>query len=147
MPDPFCTKELFSKTIFYESKYFMVLYDIKPVVPGHTLIVPKRHILDFLELNTEESADLHEVFDHVIPKILSIYGANENSYDMTSQIGPYSGRTVAHLHIHIVPRVKNDEYQSESSNVYLDIKMNKTHFTMKDVSTEVAKLRKEFGYK
>lgn len=147
MPDPFCTKELFSKTIFYESKYFMALYDIKPVVRGHTLIVPKRHILDFLELSSEESIDLHKVFGHVIPKVLSIYGATENSYDLTSQIGHYSGRTVAHLHIHIVPRSKNDEYQNDSRNVYLDIKMNKTHFTIKDVGAEVARLRKEFGYK
>lgn len=146
MEDPFCTKASYSRTIFYESKHFMVLYDIKPVLRGHILFIPKRHVLDILELRNEEAGDMHRVFEKVIPKILSKYGATGNSYDITSQIGPYSGRSVAHLHIHMIPRRKEDEYQSDDRNIFEDIKFNRSSFTLKDVEAEVASLRKEFAY-
>ncbi len=146
MADPFCTEESFGKTIFHYSKHFMVLYDIRPVVRGHILIVPKRHILDILEFSGDEAKEMHLLFEQVIPRILSIYGATQNSYDLTSQIGPYSGRSVAHLHFHILPRNKNDEYQEGDKSIYEDIKLNKSRFTQKDVEAEVARLRKEFGY-
>lgn len=147
MADPFCTKEAFGRTIFHESKHFMVLYDIKPVVRGHILFVPKRHVLDILEFSSDEARELHDLFHSVIPRILSIYKATENSYDITSQVGPYSGRSVAHLHMHMIPRRKEDEYQGSDSIIYEDIKLNRTHFTEKEVETEVARLRKEFGFK
>ncbi len=145
--DPFCVKDEIDRSIFYSSKHFAVLYDIKPVVRGHCLFVPRRHMIDMRELNNEEIIDLHSVFGLVVPKILKLYGATENSYDLASQIGPYSGRTVSHLHIHMLPRSKDDEYQKDSSNIFEDIKMNRTNFSYVEVENEVKKLRKEFGFR
>ena len=145
--DPFCVKAETDKSIFYESKHFMVLYDIRPVVKGHCLFVPKRHIIDMLELSKDEIIDLHHVLDLVAPKMLKLYDATENSYDLTSQVGPYSGRTVPHLHIHMLPRAKGDKYQKNSSNIFEDIKMNRSNFSYAEVENEVKRLRKEFGFK
>ncbi len=147
LEDPFCTKAATDKTIFYESKRFMVLYDIKPVVMGHCLFIPKRHVVDILELSSDELSELLKVFGLVVPRMLKLYGATENSYDLTSQIGPYSGRTVPHLHIHLLPRSKDDMYQREDSNIFEDIKNNRSNFSISDVDREVAKLRIEFRYK
>ncbi len=144
--DPFCDRELFGMTIFYESEHFMMLYDIRPVVRGHCLIVPKRHTLDLLELSDKEAAEMHKVLSRIVPRLLEIYGASEGSYDITSQVGKYSGRSVAHLHFHIIPRNRNDAYQRDDMNIFEDIKLNKTIFTVDDVKKEVSRLRKEFGY-
>lgn len=145
--DPFCMKENTDKTIFYDTRHFMVLYDIKPVVPGHILFVPKRHVVDILELSLDELRDFYSTLHHVIPRILTLYEATENSYDLTSQIGPYSGRTVPHLHIHLLPRQSGDKYQGLDENIFNDIKMNKTSATYKDVNVQIERLRKEFRYK
>ena len=148
MPDPFCSSEAISSTIFHETRTFMLLYDIRPVVRGHALFVPKRHVTDLLSLNKEEIADMHNAFSAAIPRLLGIYSASEKSYDLTSQIGEYSGRTVPHLHFHFIPRTEDDIYQGkESSSIFEDLKLNKTHFTREDVDAEVRLLRKEFGYR
>ena len=41
--DIFCSKSI-RDGIFFESKYTIAIYDIAPVVPGHSLIIPKRHV-------------------------------------------------------------------------------------------------------
>ena len=145
--DPFCVKEDTERTIFYETEHFRVLYDIRPVVTGHSLLVPKRHIIDIRERNNDELKDFYSVLHHVIPRLLKIYESTENSYDLTSQIGPYSGRTVPHLHIHFLPRKSGDKYQRPDANIFNDIKMNKSNATYGEVQTQVERLRKEFKYK
>ena len=80
--DPFCVRSEIDKTIFFESRHFVVLYDIKPAVRGHCLFVPKRHMTDMLELTNDEMADFHGLFQAVVPRVLKLYGASENSYDV-----------------------------------------------------------------
>ncbi len=116
--DPFCIEAETGKSLFFESDRFMVLYDIRPVVRGHILFVPKRHMLDILEMTEEEIADFHSIFAKVVPKVLKIYGASEGSYDLTSQIGRYSGRSVEHLHLHMLPRKKDDLYNTSDKSIF-----------------------------
>lgn len=145
--DPFCKREETRGTVFYETKHFMLLYDIRPVVRGHMLFVSKRHVEDVLELTQEEVADMHAAFRIVIPKTLDIYCPEDRSYDLTSQIGRYSGRTIPHLHFHLLPRFKSDGYQgSAASTIFEDLALNKTHFTARQIAAEVKLLRKEFSY-
>jgi diadenosine tetraphosphate (Ap4A) HIT family hydrolase len=145
--DPFCVRAMLDETIFYESRHFFALYDARPVVKGHCLFIPKRHVTDILELRSDELADLHDLFDAVVPRLLRLYRATKNSYDVALQIGPYSGRSISHIHIHVLPRVKGDDYQSEDSNIFDDIKMKRTKFSRADVENEVRRLRGEFRYK
>ncbi|MHB1830242.1 MAG: HIT family protein [Candidatus Micrarchaeaceae archaeon] len=145
--DPFCIEAETGKSLFFESDRFMVLYDIRPVVRGHILFVPKRHMLDILEMTEEEIADFHSIFAKVVPKVLKIYGASEGSYDLTSQIGRYSGRSVEHLHLHMLPRKKDDLYNTSDKSIFEDLKMNKSNFSYEDVKKEVEMLKKEFRYK
>lgn len=145
--DPFCRREETRGTVFHETKHFMLLYDIRPVVRGHMLFVPKRHVEDVLELSQSEIADMHEAFRNVIPKALDIYCPADRSYDITSQIGRYSGRTIPHLHFHMLPRSRSDSYQgSAAPMIFEDLALNKTHFTAEQVASEVKLLRKAFGY-
>lgn len=142
--DPFCSSEAVSRTIVYETEHFMALYDIKPVVSGHCMIIPKRHITDPMEMREDEWDEFHVMYKAIVPTLLRIYSDSANSYDVVSQIGPYSGRTVPHLHFHILPRRKGDRHGNV--NIYTEIEENKANFDMEHVKAQVALLRKEFGY-
>lgn len=143
--DPFCSMAKIEGQIIFESRHFYALYDIRPVVPGHCLILPKRHVLDMMELTKEEQRDFHRIAGKVIPVLLKEYSKSEKSYDLTAQIGPYSGRTVRHLHFHVLPRSKKDEYQKRNVHIYLDIESNRGNLLV-NIREEVRKLRKALGY-
>lgn len=83
-----------------------MILDGYPVSPGHTLIIPKRHVGSFFEITIEERDSLlfllHEarqrVMDQRHPDGLNI-GIND---------GAAAGQTVPHLHIHLIPRFIGD---------------------------------------
>ena len=141
--DPFCSEEAISRTRYFRSSFFYVLYDINPVLPGHSLIVPKRHVPDFVLLEKDELLDLHAVARKVIPKLVETYG-QEGSYNFTAQIGVYSGHHLDHLHFHVLPRSKNDMFQ-HGERIYDHIG-TASKAAAGNVGKEVARLREIFKY-
>ncbi len=148
MPDAFCTPEAVGKTIFYKSAHFNVLYNIRPVVPGHILFVSIRHLANITELNEEENKDLHKVINFVLPKILKQYSPEDNSYTLVVQSGPSSGGSIpTHFHVHIVPRRPNDRYRRSLIGLNVDTGQLTDNLDMEHVNKEVTRLRKEFDFK
>ena len=83
-----------------------VIRDGFPISPGHTLIVPKRHVASFFDLTPEERADLLALLDAAkadLDRELSPQGYNIGIND-----GAAAGQTVPHLHIHLIPRFPGD---------------------------------------
>ncbi|MFP3289415.1 MAG: DUF4931 domain-containing protein [Candidatus Micrarchaeota archaeon] len=145
--DPFCDKKSIETQIYYETKYMNVLYNLYPVVRGHTLIVPKRHVKSLNELSEKEAVDLIKTIRYVTPKLLKVYNA-DSSYNLVAQVGPYSGRSIEHLHIHIIPRNKYDMYSDYTDRLYADLrKFELEKLAKHKVEPEVEKLRKVFNYK
>lgn len=73
-----------------------------PAAPGHTLIIPKRHITGFCELSTVELHEMRALIQTVqdnSPATSWTIGVND---------GPDAGRTVGHLHIHVWDRTPGD---------------------------------------
>jgi len=139
--DAFCKKHIL-RQVYYMTRHFMVAYDIEPVLPGHSLIIPKRHVLDVTQLTESEFSEIYRIISKVKPVLLKRYDAD--SYDITMQIGKHSGRTVPHLHIHIIPRSNVDPYQIKNNKMYENLeKMGLS----KDVKNEVIALRKVFNCK
>jgi diadenosine tetraphosphate (Ap4A) HIT family hydrolase len=80
--------------------------DTLPVSPGHTLIIPKRHIASFFEATKDEEAALLDALRQAkagLDKELSPDGFNIGIND-----GLTAGQTILHLHIHVIPRYKGD---------------------------------------
>lgn len=102
---PFCQLSL-SDAYFYENRYFFATYNISPILPGHSLVIPKRHVVRLADLS---EAEAHEVVPFVIKvnRILSELFKTQD-FDISIQDGIAAGQTVMHLHIHIIPRILGD---------------------------------------
>lgn len=143
MQDAFCDGSVY-KPVYYESESFIVFLDIRPLLPGHSLIAPKRHMLYFTELSDRELLELREVMDHVLPRLLEAYGAD--SYNISVNAGDHAGMVVKHLHVHVVPRSATDPMQGRIVTFYSLLQGERRKYA-RDVGKELERLRKIFRYK
>ncbi len=80
----------------------LVIRDAFPVSPGHTLVIPRRHIGSFFELSDAERTCMVELLAQAKAELdLSFQpdGLNIGIND-----GAAAGQTVQHLHLHLIPR-------------------------------------------
>ena len=101
---PFCNIE--QDRILWENDQAFVIYDGYPVSTGHALVIPKRHIGSFFETGTEERNALLAGLDYAKQIIDNDYGPA--GYNIGINDGQVAGQTVAHLHIHVIPRYQDD---------------------------------------
>lgn len=97
-----------SKTLF-EDERFRVILDLAPATRGHALILPKEHAADLFELPEEIAAGALVVAKKVAAKMsekLHCDGLN-----LVQNNGEAAGQTVAHFHIHMIPRYRDDGQQ------------------------------------
>ena len=80
--------------------------DSLPVSPGHTLILPKRHIASIFEATKEEVAALWEAMQQARIGLLKEF--SPDGFNIGINDGFAAGQTILHLHIHIIPRYKGD---------------------------------------
>lgn len=90
---PFCDEEA-----ILENATCKVIMNRYPVNWGHRLVVPKRHIASLAELTPEERHDLVD---------LATIGLR-GDHSIFINDGPMAGRTIHHLHLHLIPRVEGD---------------------------------------
>jgi diadenosine tetraphosphate (Ap4A) HIT family hydrolase len=101
---PFCS--LGSDRIISESDYSLTILDGFPVSNGHTLIIPKRHVQSFFELQAIEKAAVLQALDEAKETLDQEF--LPDGYNIGINDGEAAGQTVMHLHIHLIPRYKGD---------------------------------------
>ncbi|RLV94906.1 hypothetical protein JA1_001451 [Spathaspora sp. JA1] len=100
---------LVTSQVFYQSQHTYALVNIKPLVPGHILVVPLRtSVIRFADLTPEESIDYMNTLQLIHKFIQHAY--KSDALNIAIQDGPESGQSVPHLHTHIIPRYANDGY-------------------------------------
>ena len=78
--------------------------DRSPVFPGHTLVVPRRHVVTLPDLSPDDVGPFFErvrTIAAVMPTALDAHGTFVANNNVVSQ-------SVAHLHVHVVPRRRKD---------------------------------------
>jgi len=85
---------------------FLAKYDGYPVSPGHTLLMPRRHIETFFALNDNELKDFFDLLVEVRQMIESKF--SPDGFNVGVNVGAAAGQTIAHLHIHVIPRYLGD---------------------------------------
>jgi diadenosine tetraphosphate (Ap4A) HIT family hydrolase len=101
---PFCS--LGSDRIISESDYSLTILDGFPVSNGHTLIIPKRHVQSFFELQAIEKAAVLQALDEAKEALEKEF--SPGGYNIGINDGEAAGQTVMHLHVHLIPRYKGD---------------------------------------
>ena len=103
-PCPFCA--LPRDRILFESELALCFRDGFPVSPGHTLIIPRRHVASFFEITDTERTDLMSLLAAARAELESQF--HPAGYNVGINDGAAAGQTVAHLHIHLIPRYAGD---------------------------------------
>ena len=101
---PFCSFD--SADVLHESALAMVLTDTYPVSPGHCLVVPRRHVGSWFEVNAEERSEMLGLLDAARASILDAH--RPASFNIGINDGPAAGQSVPHVHIHLIPRYTGD---------------------------------------
>ncbi len=86
----------------YEDEICMATLDINPATPGHTLILPKKHYDDILELDEATAGHLLMVAKKIGALQMERLGAA--GFNVIQNNKEAAGQTVKHLHIHVIPR-------------------------------------------
>ena len=90
----------------FENSVGFVIYDKFPVSKGHCLIIPKREYADYFESTEEEIEGLNKLLFQTKDFIKKKY--NPDGFYVGINSGKDAGQTVFHMHIHLIPRYKND---------------------------------------
>ena len=91
----------------YEDDHFLAFLDISQVTPGHTLVIPKKHARNLLEMTPDETADLFNVVSTVTKKVEN--ATQPQGMNIISNMEEIAGQSVFHTHVHILPRYSQED--------------------------------------
>lgn len=101
---PFCT--LPAHRVRDEREHAIWILDGYPVTPGHSLVIPKRHVGSFFETTDAERADLLALLDTAKQHLEQLH--KPAGYNVGINDGAAAGQTVPHMHLHLIPRYDGD---------------------------------------
>jgi histidine triad (HIT) family protein len=87
-----------------ETEQMVGFLDIRPVFKGHTLLVPRRHLTTLTDLPPELRDPFLEAGQRLAAAMVDGLGAQGSFVAVNNTVS----QSVAHLHLHVVPRTKGD---------------------------------------
>ena len=93
--------------IAHENKLAYASYDTYPVSELHCLIIPKRHIKDYFELNDDELIACNDLIRSIKDEILE-KDETVKGFNIGTNINKIAGQSIMHCHIHLIPRREGD---------------------------------------
>ncbi len=90
----------------YEDEHTFAFFPDEPIVPGHTLVIPKDHVVDLLVID-------EKIAHYVMNSVLKVGNAIRSSLkpdglNLVQSSGKAAGQKVFHIHFHLVPRWNDD---------------------------------------
>lgn len=120
--------------VFFFGRHSFGLVNLRPVVPGHVLIVPYRpSAVRLTDLTSAELSDIWTSASTVSRMLESYFNCSSTSFVV--QDGEAAGRTVPHLHIHVLPRRNGDFLDNDE--VYRRLQSHDSENTVKPREPEV----------
>ena len=88
-----------SRNVFEDEQVF-VIEDIHPQAPTHVLVIPKKHIRGLKEAKPEDAEIIGRL--HLVAAQIARERGIEDGYRTVYNVGPRSGQSVFHLHLHLL---------------------------------------------
>ncbi|MGT2895160.1 HIT family protein [Streptococcus entericus] len=86
----------------YEDEKVLVFLDITQVTPGHTLIIPKQHCKNLIDMSADTARQVFGVVPKLAQALVKATGAD--GINLINNSEEAAGQTVFHAHIHLLPR-------------------------------------------
>ena len=104
----------------YEDELVLAFLDINPLNIGHTLVIPKQHSNDALDMSDELNGQILRVCNKVALSLKKL-GLNIcKGVNIYTAIGADAGQVIFHTHFHVLPRFQGDNFGfKRSSNIEL----------------------------
>jgi histidine triad (HIT) family protein len=90
----------------YDNNHFLVLMDKYPISRGHTLVIPKTHYDNLLYMPQNEVGKLYSLVSIIAKAVVSAVSAD--GFNIGQNNGKSANQIIPHVHVHIIPRFKND---------------------------------------
>ena len=100
----------------YEDEYTFAFLDIAPNNPGHTLVIPKERFKNIYDVPEETLCRMMSVAKKISIAVKKATNADGINISMNNE--PAAGQLVFHVHIHVIPRFKNDGYKPWGKKEY-----------------------------
>lgn len=84
----------------------MAFVNLKPLLPGHVLVTPRRIVPRLSDLSQDETVDLFLTIQRVGRMVERVFKAS--ALNIAMQDGVDAGQSVPHVHMHIIPRKAQD---------------------------------------
>ncbi len=115
--------------VVYEDDRVIAFLDIRPLSKGHTLIIPKEHYENLLEIPAELAKDLANAIKIVCEKLKRL-GAE--GFNIITNVNEVAGQEIMHAHIHVIPRYSGEESKPISFGNPIECDLEEVHKALKD---------------
>lgn len=88
--------------IVYEDDKFLVFLDKYPINYGHTLVIPKNHFNNILEMPVSSVGELYSLVPQIARAVITTIDGN--GFNISQNNGKSANQIIPHVHVHIVPR-------------------------------------------
>ena len=97
--------------ILFENEHVLAFLDISQTTKGHTLVLPKKHFANLLEIEDYEYLKVMNKVKDLAKAITKAF--NAKGCNILNNCGESAGQTVMHFHVHIIPRYDNNDIKIE----------------------------------
>jgi diadenosine tetraphosphate (Ap4A) HIT family hydrolase len=95
-----------SREILVEDEHAVAFFDAFPVNPGHVLVIPKKHVADYFDLEPALQQACMKLLNQA--KVLIQERYNPEGFNIGINAGAAAGQTIFHVHLHLIPRYLGD---------------------------------------
>lgn len=139
----FCNiiNNIWSSKKVYEDDDVLAILDLSQQGYGHTLVMPKKHIENMLEMDKETLSKVMEV----VRKLTILYKQKlgADGFNIVNNCNEVAGQSVMHFHMHIIPRYKDDNNKLLFLNNYNKVNIGDANNENKYDLDEILKKIKE----
>ena len=118
-----------SKKVYEDDKVLAIL-DISQITKGHTLVLPKKHFDNFLDIDDEYSNAVFTAAKKVTKMINNAY--KPEGFNIINNCGETAGQSVMHFHVHVVPRYNKEDLVMQHAD-------NSNKFNLDEIVEDITK--------